>query len=162
MNNDVLARFVDPARMRVEATSGSGHPLVMDTGPTDGDDGGATPMEALLAALAACTAMDVASILRKKRQRPDRYEIAARGERSEAHPQVFTRIVVEHRVDGDVADEALRRSIELSATRYCPVNAMLSQSVSIEHWYRSGEAPSVMVAVTGPDGVRRETQQAAG
>jgi hypothetical protein len=54
--------------------------------------------------------------------------------------------------------EALRRSIELSSTRYCPINAMVSASATVEHWYRlndpdlTGEA--VLVAVTGPGGSR--------
>lgn len=158
MFNEVMAVFGDPQRMQVEVTTGSGHPVVLDTGPDDGDDAGARPMEAILAALAGCTSMDVASILRKKRQVLERYEIAARGERSEEHPQVFTRIVVEHRVGGELDPEAVRRSVELSATRYCPVNAMLSRGVTIEHWYRMGfepdEGEAVLVAVTGPEGSR--------
>ena len=155
MSNEVLAVVGDPQRMQVEATTGSGHRIVLDTGPDDGDDTAATPMEAVLVALAGCTAMDVASILRKKRQVPERYEIAVRGERSEEHPQVFTRVTVEHRIGGTVDPEAVRRSVELSATRYCPVSAMLSRAVTIEHRYRMGLDPdrgsAVLVAVTGPE-----------
>ena len=54
--------------------------------------------------------------------------------------------------------EALRRSIELSSTRYCPVSAMLSASTTIEHWYRLNDpdatGDAVLVAVTGPGGSR--------
>ena len=65
-----------------------------------------------------------------------------RGERrvGDAHPRVFTAISVEHRVGGAVEVEALRRSIELSATRYCPVSAMLSAVATIEHRYRLTDA----------------------
>jgi putative redox protein len=98
--------------------------------------------------------MDVASILRKKRQPPTGYQIAVSGDSSPEHPRVFVRISVEHRVSGAVEAEALRRSIELSATRYCPVSAMLSASVRIEHRYRlqrEGEpARSELVVVPGP------------
>jgi putative redox protein len=98
--------------------------------------------------------MDVASILRKKRQPPESYQIAVSADSSAEHPKVFVRISVEHRVSGAVEREALRRSIELSATRYCPVSAMLSASVRIEHRYRlqrEGEpARSELVVVTGP------------
>jgi hypothetical protein len=52
----------------------------------------------------------------------------------------------------------LRRAIELSATSYCPVSAMLSHSVTIEHRYRLAregqEEVSALVAVTGPDGAK--------
>lgn len=150
----VVATVLYPTRMRVEARTADGHPIAMDTDPPDGEGAAASPREALLAALAACAAMDVASILRKKRQVPARYEIVVEGEAAEQHPRVFTHIAVEHRVDGSVAPEPLRRSIELSATQYCPVSAMLSRAVEIEHRYRIADGPSVVVAVTGPDGRR--------
>ncbi len=132
--------------------------MAMDAALPDGDGSAAEPKEALLAALAGCTGMDVASILRKKRQVPRTYEIAVSAESATEHPKVFTGITVEHRVSGAVAAEAVRRSIELSATRYCPVIAMLSASVTIEHWYRlqsdDGEAVKFLVAVSGPRGSR--------
>ena len=157
MTTSILAT-VDPARSRVEARTGEGRAVVMDTDPPEGDGSGARPKEVLLSALAGCTSMDVASILRKKRQSATGYRVAVHGESVKDHPRVFTAITVEHRVEGEVEAEALRRSIELSSTRYCPVNAMLSASATIEHWYRlndaglSGEA--VLVAVTGPGGSR--------
>ena len=154
MENELLARVVDPSRMRVEVATPSGHSLVLDSDPPDGDDAGARPMEMVLAALAGCTAMDVASILRKKRQTATAYDVAVRGERSETHPRVYTTIVIEHRVSGEVRPEAIRRSVELSATKYCPVSAMLARGVSIEHRYRLAGGPSVLVAVTDPDGAR--------
>ena len=154
MPTTILAT-VDPARSRVEARTERGHPISMDTVAPEGDDGAASPKEAMLAALAACTAMDVASILRKKRQAASRYDVAVSAEGATEHPRVFTAITVEHRVEGSVDAEALRRSIELSSTRYCPVSRMLSAAVRIEHWYRlrtpAGEQRA-LVAVTGPEG----------
>ena len=157
MPTSILAT-VDPRRSRVDARSEHDQPIAMDTDPPEGDDSAASPKETLLAALAACTAMDVASILRKKRQVATTYEVAVSGESADEHPRVFTAITVEHRVGGDVHPEAIRRSVELSATRYCPVSAMLSASTTIEHRYRlsdaGDEAEPVLVAVTGPQGSR--------
>lgn len=148
-----IVATVDPERLRVDSRTSTGFRIVMDAAP--GDDS-AEPKEAILAALASCTSMDVASILGKKRQVVTSYEVAARGESADEHPRVFTAIAVEHRVGGAVEAEALRRSIELSATRYCPVIAMLSASVRIEHWYRlagaDGTEAHALVAVTGPEG----------
>ena len=150
---------VDPARGHVQARTASDQPIPMDADPPDGDGTAAGPMETMLAALAGCTAMDVASILRKKRQAAETYEIAVTGDRADAHPKVFTAIRVEHRVSGAVEAEPLRRSIELSATRYCPVNAMLSAVARIEHRYRltdaDGARHEALVAVLGPDRVSR-------
>ena len=152
-----ITATVDPSGSRVEARTEHAQLISMDADPPQGDDSAAGPKEALLAALAGCTAMDVASLLRKKRQVADSYEIEVTGETAEAHPRVFTAITVEHRVEGEVDVEALRRSIELSATRYCPVSAMLSAVATIEHRYRltaQGTSHRGLVAVTGPSGPR--------
>jgi putative redox protein len=151
-----LATLVDPADgSSIDAVSGSGFSIHFDTLPSDEEGAGPSPTETVLAALAACTGMDVASIMRKKRQTMERYQIAVTGEKADDHPQVFTAIVVEHQIVGDVSAEAVRRSVELSATTYCPVSAMLSRSVPIEHRYRlqrtaGATAESAMVVVTGP------------
>lgn len=157
MSTRILAT-VDPAHSRVDARTDAGHAVAMDVGPPEGQATAAEPKEVLLAALAGCTSMDVASILRKKRQTATSYEVAVSGESADEHPKVLRTITVEHRVAGDVQAEALRRSIELSATRYCPVNAMLSASATVEHWYRltssDGSVNRALVAVTGPEGSR--------
>jgi putative redox protein len=143
---------VDPRQGRVDA----GHGLVMDGDPPEGTGERRGPKATLLAALAGCTSMDVASILRKKRQSVGSYEIEVRAESATDHPRIFTDIRVVHRVSGAVTREALRRAIELSATRYCPVSAMLSASSRIEHHLElradDGEHGTGLVAVTGPGG----------
>ena len=121
-----------------------------------GDAGvaGLRPMDALLVALGSCTGADVASILRKKRQPVSTYVLEVRSEQRTEHPRMFSRIDVLHLIDGDWIDpEAVRRSIELSVTRYCPVTAQLaSGNVAIVHRYRIGEGEPVVVAESGPFG----------
>ena len=64
--------------------------------------------------------------------------------------------MVVHLVAGDDVAEALRRAVELSATTYCPVSAMLSHSVRIENRYTlsnpDGDEVSALVVITGPEG----------
>lgn len=156
MATDIVAT-VDPLGGRVEARTADGHLVAVDADPPDGGGTAAGPKETLLASLAACTAIDVAAILRKKRQPAATYEIAVRGIAREEHPRVFTEITVEHRLSGPSSPEAVRRSIELSATRYCPVNAMLAAGeVTIEHRYRlepvEGDAVEAVVVIVGPHG----------
>jgi putative redox protein len=149
MSNHIVAS-VDPESSRVVARTDSGHSISMELDEPDGPN----PVEALLASLAGCTGMDVASILRKKRQAPAEYEVVVDGDRTAEHPRVFTTLRVEHRVRGRVEPEALRRSIELSATTYCPVSAMLSAVARVEHRYRlvdvEGREHEAVVAVLGP------------
>jgi putative redox protein len=73
----------------------------------------------------------------KKRQEVTAYEVRVRGERAGDYPMVFTRIVVEHVVRGrGLSEEAVRRAVELSATRYCSAAAMLGKVARIEESYR--------------------------
>jgi putative redox protein len=93
-----------------------------------------SPVETVLAALGACTAMDVVSIATKKRQAIADYRIHVRGDQRDEYPQVYTEIEVVHEMTGpDLSEAAIRRSIELSATKYCPVNAMISAGATVVH-----------------------------
>jgi putative redox protein len=147
--------IVHAGGMRFEATSGTGRTVVF------GDDNAHneySPVETVLAALAACSAMDVVSILAKKRQVVTRYRLEVDGDQRDGYPQVYTRIDVTHVLEGTVLlEQAVRRAIELSASKYCPVNAMISAGVTaVHHHYRmrcTGAAPHEAageVIVTGP------------
>ncbi|MER3469242.1 MAG: osmotically inducible protein OsmC [Thermoflexus sp.] len=103
----------------------------MDAAPdVGGTDQGPRPMELVLVALAGCTAMDVLSILRKKRQPLEGFAMEVRGERAAEHPRVYTEIDVLYVVKGSVDPQAVVRAIELSATKYCSVSAMLRKTAS--------------------------------
>jgi len=144
---------LDGTNLRFVARAGSGHSLVLDDGR---GDTGPRPAELIPMALAACTAMDVISILRKKRQEVTRYEVRAEGMQMDHHPNAFTRIDVVHVVEGPAIDvDALRRAIELSATKYCSVGATLSSGITeIHHAYLvrdgGGSEQTAEVVVLGP------------
>jgi putative redox protein len=145
-------RLVDDG-LQFEATVGSGHTLVLDDSARDA---GARPAELLGVALAACTAMDVISILRKKRQAVSGYEIRVDGHQMRERPHAFTRFDVVHIVEGTGIDpEAVRRSVELSATKYCSVGSTLASGMlEIHHSYllrdADGTERSAHVVVCGP------------
>lgn len=124
-------------RMTFTGTADSGHELVLDSDASvGGDDSGLRPMELFAIGLAGCTAMDVISILRKKRQNVTGFEVRVHADRAEAHPKVFTKAVIEYHLSGEDLDEkAVLRSIELSAERYCPAQGMLDQIIPIELKY---------------------------
>src|ERR671928_141424 len=92
----------------------------------------ATPMEMLLLALGGCTAVDVVSILKKKRERVTAYRVEVSGTRREEHPRAYTRMEVRHVVRGHkVSEKAVASAIELSETKYCSVAATLRPAVEI-------------------------------
>ena len=115
-------------------TGGSGFQIRFDSpaGPQ-----GASPMELVALASAACTASDVISILQKKQQKVTEFEVDVVGLRAAEHPKVFTEIDLEYVVAGEEIDpKAVERAIELSLTKYCSVNKMLENAVKINHHYR--------------------------
>ena len=117
--------------MRFAASPSSGHPLAFDDRTSNQ---GGSPVETILSALGACSAMDVISITTKKRQAVATYDIHVTGSQRDEYPQVFTDIDVVHEVTGtNLSEAAIRRAIELSATKYCPVNAMISAGATIVH-----------------------------
>lgn len=97
-----------------------------------------SPVETIVSALAACSAMDVVSIVTKKRQPIERYEVSVVAIQRDEYPQVLTAVTVTHEVWGvGLSETAIRRSIELSANKYCPVNAMISAGdTKVHHRYR--------------------------
>ena len=101
-----------------------------------GTNNGVRPMEMIALGLAACTAMDVISILQKKRQHVTQFEVRVNAPRSAEHPKMFTRALITYVVTGkNVGETALLRSIELAATKYCPAQLMLAQVFPMELHY---------------------------
>lgn len=108
-----------------------------------GDDDGFRPMELMALSLAGCTAMDVISILTKKRQQISDYKVRVETERSDKYPKSFTRARIEYHVVGkDIQESALTRAMELSADTYCPAQAMLGKVIPLElkYFIYEGEA----------------------
>src|SRR5215208_4951701 len=97
----------------------SGFPVQIDSDPSyGGADRGVRPMEMIALGLAGCTAIDVLSILQKKRQHVTQFEVRVNAPRSPEYPKVFTNALITYIVTGKKINEsAVLRSIELSATK---------------------------------------------
>jgi len=121
-------------RMSFIGSAESGFQVPLGTSPdVGGDEDGFRPMELLLVGLAGCTAMDVISILQKKRQQVDAFEVQVQAERAEEHPRVFTSIRMEYVVTGkNIERDAVERSVQLSADKYCPAQAMFRKLMPLE------------------------------
>jgi putative redox protein len=120
------ARFTDNERFL--ASSGSGHAVALDASaaPT-----APTPMEMVLIGLCGCTASDVVSILRKKREPFTGLEVSAEAERASTPPRVYTAIRLVYRVSGRVSQKAMEDAVRLSKEKYCSVSAMLQKTAVI-------------------------------
>lgn len=131
--------------MSFVGTADTGFTLPLGADPSVGGiNDGFRPMELMAISLAGCTAMDVISILKKKRQDVSSFEVRVHVERATEHPKVFTHIKVEYHVGGrEIDPEAVRRAIELSSTQYCSAQAMLAKAVEIEHTFHITESKTL-------------------
>jgi putative redox protein len=120
----------------------SGHAQVMDA---NGERNSApTPLENLLVAVAACTAFDVQSILKKKRQDVTDYHVEITGHRREEFPRAFTKFDIKHVVTGqNISEKAVADAITLSDNTYCSVAATVRPTAEITTSYEIVDAAAV-------------------
>lgn len=131
-------------RLTFSGTADSGFEVPLGSYPeVGGDDDGFRPMELMAVSLAGCTAMDVISILGKKRQDVSDFRVMVDAERTDQHPKVFSSAVIEYHVSGkDISENAVTRAMELSAESYCPAQAMLSKvmPLTLKYFIYEGES----------------------
>ena len=91
------------------------------------------PMETLLMCIAACSAIDVETLLEKMRVPAAGVTVTVEGERADAVPAVFTKVHLHYAVRGDVPLEKAEKAAGMSMAKYCSVSAMLKGSVAMTH-----------------------------
>jgi putative redox protein len=97
-----------------------------------GEETALSPMENVLASLAACSSFHVLTILKKKRLNVTGYSVEATAERREEPPRVFTKIHLKYTVKGEnIPAQAVESAIKLSEEKYCSVGGMLQKAVPI-------------------------------
>jgi putative redox protein len=135
--NKMEAKVVWRQGLSFTGSADSGFEVPLGTDPElGGADDGCRPLELMAVSLAGCTAMDVVSILVKKKQDVTAFEVRVHADRAEEHPKVFTHIVINYLITGhNLVEQAVRRAIELSTTKYCPAQAMLGKVVPMELCY---------------------------
>ncbi len=126
----VEASAIWTGEQRFIGAASSGHAIVVDAGETKSGNG---PMELVLIGLCACTAVDVVSILRKKREPFTSLEVRAQAERAPEPPSVYTSVKLIDRVGGEVNHKAVEDAVRLSETKYCSVAAMIGKTARISY-----------------------------
>ena len=124
--------------MQFVASADSEHAVVMDAdADSGGNNTGSRPMELLLMGIGGCSGMDIISILRKKKQQVTGLEAKVSGNMADDYPHKYTEITIEYIVRGKgVAEEAVKRAVQLSMEKYCSVKATLEGSAKINFSYR--------------------------
>ncbi|TKJ37947.1 osmotically inducible protein OsmC [candidate division LCP-89 bacterium B3_LCP] len=134
LNKIMKAKIQFQDGMHFSGLTESGHDMHWDSGPRDSITSGPAPMEAVLQAVAACSAMDVISIIRKRRKQVDSFEIEVEAEKKTEHPKIFEYVTVTYRMSGDgITTQELEKAVKLSQERYCSVINMIKPNVNVSY-----------------------------
>jgi len=112
-----------------------GHKLLLDTvAEHGGADQGPRPKSLLLAAIAACSGMDVVSILKKMKVEYNSLQIRVEGDVAEEHPKKIEAMKVIFQFKGkDLPLDKIDKAVRLSENTYCGVNATFKPQVDVEY-----------------------------
>ena len=112
-----------------------GHKIYMDSSLDHGGKNvGPRPKPLMMVALAGCTGMDVAAILKKMKENVESFTVEVEGDVSEDHPKRFEGMKVIYRVRGKgVSRKNVEKAVNLSVTKYCGVSANYSKAFDITH-----------------------------
>ncbi len=98
-----------------------------------GEGKGSRSKPLMLTALAGCTGMDVASLIKKMRAEVEDIQIDVSGELTEEHPRYYNKVKVSYRFYGkNLKKNKLQKAIDLSVEKYCGVMEMFRQFAEIE------------------------------
>lgn len=127
------ARAIWQGDMSFLGSADTGFNLKMDSSEvTGGHDDGFQPTELLAIGTVGCTAMDVISILKKKRAEVTAFEVRALVAKAETHPKVFTRMHLTYVITGrGIKPDDVERAIQLSEEKYCPCITMFRQVLEL-------------------------------
>ncbi|MBP0612168.1 OsmC family protein [Chryseobacterium sp. cx-311] len=116
-----------------KCTNAAGNTILLDN-TSQPDAKGVSPMESLLMAVAACSGIDMVSILKKQRQEITDFSAEVEGERiqvDEAKP--FKDIKVKFMLEGIIDPAKALRAAELSFQKYCSVSKTLEPNVTVTY-----------------------------
>lgn len=118
------------------SVEGSSTTIPLDANAEHGGSGnGLRPKPLMLVALAGCTGMDIASLIKKMRVEISGFEIDTEAEKSDDMPVVYTEIRLIYRFTAladDVADK-LKKIVDMSQERYCGVAAMMRHFAKLSY-----------------------------
>ena len=94
------------------------------------------PSELLLVALAACSSYDVVTILEKRKVNLEKLEVRVNAEQDSEPPWTFVKIHLKYILAGEgLAENQVKKAIELSEGKYCSVAATLKGKATITWEY---------------------------
>ena len=130
--NQITTKWL--SNMAFESNNPSGHDLQIDAGPENGGEGsGYRPKALMLSALAGCSGLDVAALIKKMKLAVDDFTIETIGELTEEHPKYYHKVTVQYHFYGSDLNQAkLQRAVDLSVEKYCGVMEMFRRFADLK------------------------------
>jgi putative redox protein len=112
-------------QMLFESVAPEGSVMIDAAEDVGGQGKGLRPKAMMLTALAGCSAMDIASLLKKMRAEVDDFKIEVEANLTDEHPKIYDRVKVTFRFYGkDFKKDKIEKAVNLSEERYCGVMEM--------------------------------------
>ena len=120
--------------MAFESSNPSGHTLKIDIAKEDGGEGsGLRPKALMLSALAGCSGLDVASLIKKMKLEVDEFTIETIANLTDEHPKFYDKVTIEYHFHGkSLNEDKLQKAVDLSVEKYCGVMEMFRQFALME------------------------------
>ena len=120
--------------MAFESDNPSGINLKIDAGEEGGGTGtGLRPKALMLSALAGCSGLDVAMLIKKMKLNVEAFYIETAANLTEEHPKYYDSVVVTYVFKGSGLEEKkLQRAVDLSVEKYCGVMEMFRRFATLE------------------------------
>ncbi|MCL6274156.1 OsmC family protein [Muricauda sp. 2012CJ35-5] len=132
MTNHISTKWL--GGMAFESNNPSGLNLKIDASPDDGGNGeGFRPKALMLSALAGCSGLDIASLIKKMKLEVDEFHIETIANLTDEHPKYYDAVVIEYHFHGSNLNETkLQKTIDLSVEKYCGVMEMFRRFAELE------------------------------
>jgi putative redox protein len=120
--------------MAFETGNASGQTFNIDIAKEDGGDGnGLRPKSLMLSALAGCSGLDVAALIKKMKLEVDDFHIETIANITDEHPKHYDKVVIEYHFHGsNLKENKLQRAVDLSVEKYCGVMEMFRKFATTE------------------------------
>ncbi|KQC31757.1 OsmC family protein [Flagellimonas eckloniae] len=132
MTNHITTKWL--GEMAFESNNPSGLNLKIDAGPDSGGKGeGLRPKALMLSALAGCSGLDVASLIKKMKLEVDDFSIETIANLTDEHPKYYDSVTIEYHFHGaDLKEGKLKKAVDLSVEKYCGVMEMFRKFAKLE------------------------------
>ena len=131
MEVKVSMSYLDDEKYSVKNISGN--ELVVDM-YEKGKKENLSPMELLLSAVTTCAAVEVVSMIKKRRRDFKDIKAETSGVRAETHPMYYKKSSVKYIIySDDLKDNEADRFISLALTKYCSVGSSIRKDTEVKH-----------------------------